>query len=378
MKCVRCNNQDPNYFIKDQHGYYCLKCVHLSRIYQSDKIATVKLKPINQIFHYRCQNYPLSPIQQQLITNIYQDIFQHNILIHAACGAGKSDIAIHICLRLLNQAYKVAFVVTRTQVAIELYQKLSKELINTEVILVCENYHSKHDGDLIITTPQQLFRYHQAFDYLIIDEVDAFPFDDNIFLQTITFNSVKYHYLLMSATLSPTIKKKLNSYKVYSYYHRYHNRKLPLPQVIYCPNFLIILYLVILIKKYQNDFHLLIYFPTITDIKFYYHIFNRIFDIKYLYAGMDNKDQILTDFINNKFKVLFTSIILERGITIADAFVIVVKTWHHVFKEENLIQIAGRIDRALESYHAKVLFLTSNKTKKIKNVIKEIERMNHA
>ena len=37
----------------------------------------------------------------------------------------------------------------------------------------------KRDGDIVIFTTHQAFRYIGYFDVLIIDEVDAFPYKDN-------------------------------------------------------------------------------------------------------------------------------------------------------------------------------------------------------
>ena len=63
---------------------------------------------------------------------------------------------------------------------------------NLKVIPVCEGYTQIVDGDLIVCTTHQLYRYIQSFDLLIIDEPDAYPYVGNDVLQAIVLNSCFY------------------------------------------------------------------------------------------------------------------------------------------------------------------------------------------
>lgn len=47
-----------------------------------------------------------------------------------------------------------------------------------KVVPVCQGYTEITEGDLIVCTMHQLYRYHQAFDLLVMDEVDAFPYKE--------------------------------------------------------------------------------------------------------------------------------------------------------------------------------------------------------
>ena len=43
MRCPRCLNEDPAYFYKGVHGYYCRKCISFSRICIEDTLESVSL-----------------------------------------------------------------------------------------------------------------------------------------------------------------------------------------------------------------------------------------------------------------------------------------------------------------------------------------------
>ena len=77
---------------------------------------------------------------------------------------------------MLREKKKVCFAIARRQVVLELQQRLQEIFSHAEVIAVCGGHTQVTDGDLIICTTHQLYRYYQAFDLLILDEPDAFPF----------------------------------------------------------------------------------------------------------------------------------------------------------------------------------------------------------
>ena len=69
-----------------------------------------------------------------------------------------------------------------------------------------------HEGDsyfrspLVVMTSHQLLRFKEAFDLLIIDEVDAFPFRDNDMLYFALENAKKINGNLLYLTATSTDK----------------------------------------------------------------------------------------------------------------------------------------------------------------------------
>ena len=66
---------------------------------------------------------------------------------------------------------------------------------------------------LVISTTHQLLKFYQAFDLLIIDEVDAFPFVDNPVLYHAVSNAVtkEWEAHLLTATSTEELDKKVKN-----------------------------------------------------------------------------------------------------------------------------------------------------------------------
>lgn len=76
------------------------------------------------------------------------------------------------------------------------------------------------------------------------------------------------------------------------------------------------------------------------------------------------------------YKVLFTTMILERGVTFENVSVVVLGANHPVFTKSALVQIAGRVDRKGAFTEGEVIFLYDQMTEAIRQAIKEINEMN--
>lgn len=70
---------------------------------------------------------------------------------------------------------KIGIAIPRKEVVIELQQRMQQAYPKKKIIAVYGEHHDVIDGDLILCTTHQLFRYEKVFDVLVVDEVDAFP-----------------------------------------------------------------------------------------------------------------------------------------------------------------------------------------------------------
>src|SRR5699024_1031236 len=88
---------------------------------------------------------------------------------------------------------------------------------------------------LTIATTHQLMRFKEAFDLLIIDEIDAFPFDVEKTLQTAAKQSRKTESTLiyLSSTSNNEIQKQIKHTKLKTSIlpARYHGDPLPVPKI---------------------------------------------------------------------------------------------------------------------------------------------------
>ena len=64
MKCYRCQNTDPKYFILDHGVYYCRKCIGFSRVEADRPLTPVVLRTFRYTGAYHLK-YELTPSQKE-------------------------------------------------------------------------------------------------------------------------------------------------------------------------------------------------------------------------------------------------------------------------------------------------------------------------
>ena len=303
-----------------------------------------------------------------------------NTLIYAVTGAGKTEIVYETIAFVLSMGKTVGFAIPRKDVVIELLPRLQKAFDNKKVIAVYGEHHNELKGDIVLLTTHQLYRYKNYFDLLIVDEIDAFPYQNNELLESFFVKSIRHNYIYMSATPSNRIKElfKSEGYSMLTLFSRFHNHSLIVPKVKKISDTLQYLFVLKLLRNYHKlKKRVLIFVPTIDMSKKVFDILKLFFkNINYVNSKRENKDQILDDFRDKKIMFIVTTSILERGITIDDLQVVVLFSNHIVYSSQSLIQIAGRVGRNINHPSGDVYFLTNEITENIKDAIKEINYCN--
>ena len=156
-----------------------------------------------------------------------------NVLVSAVCGAGKTELTYKVIHQSLILGKQVGFAIPRRDVVIEIFQRLKYVFPLNKVIAVYGGHHQILEGEIIVLTTHQLFRYENYFDLLIVDETDAFPFAGDEVLMNLLKRSLKGEYVMMSATVE---KNYLNNFQkeggcLISLDQRYHGHPLPVPQI---------------------------------------------------------------------------------------------------------------------------------------------------
>ena len=358
--CPKCNNSSKNYFAKRGDGIYCRKCLAFIGK-KADHSYSAKKGGYNL-------EYPLTDNQREASKFILDNVVKNkNCALNAVCGAGKTEIIYETIEYCLNHNYKIGIAIPRKDVVIELKERLDKNF-NVSVISVYGGNKDVLEGDIIVFTTHQAFRYINYFDVLIIDEVDAFPFKNNEVLQSVVHKCSKV-FVYLSATMPEYIE---NDREINKYYlnERYHGFKIPVPKCKLCLSFIYCLKKSL--KKYKNKV-VLVYFPTIKVQK---KVAKKIKCDFLVNSSSNNRDGLLNKIKNLEKGVVFTTTILERGITIKDVQVIVYNAEHELFNYDTLIQISGRVGRNKDYPNGDVILICKNKTKKIKRAIRIIKRSN--
>ena len=171
MKCERCGAKDPVFFYVFRRTYYCRKCIVFGKVEvrSSIPIPVVQKREIDCTYTL---GFELTKEQQAVIQKIRLVLKnKQKVLIYAACGAGKTEITMDSIQTYLRSGKKVGYAISRRQVVLEIAERMQTAFRNVEVTKVCGGYTTKTDGDLIVCTTHQLYRYHQCFDLLILDEI---------------------------------------------------------------------------------------------------------------------------------------------------------------------------------------------------------------
>lgn len=377
MKCARCLNEDQTWFYKGSHGWYCRKCIGFGRALLEENRKPVSLEEVSQDAKEYTLKYPLTDAQKNIASKIMEHIHESDILCQAVCGAGKTEIVIPTISMFLKQRKKVCFAIARRQVVLEVSERLASYFIHAKVVGVCGGHTQEIDGDLIVCTTHQLYRYYQAFDLLILDEPDAFPFRGNDVLHGIALTSCKGHIIYLTATPDDVLKKKIEDKSIlcFSLNKRPHGKPIPVPVIKTAPNIIIWLLLIHWLKKHANKPRI-VFVPTIALANIMHKVLSLIDTCYVCTSKVENRDAVIAAFRKEKSAIIVATTVLERGVTIPHTDVCVFKANHPVFDEAGLVQMAGRAGRDFLDPVGYVLFLCNAKSENAYACKEALERAN--
>ena len=244
---------------------------------------------------------------------------------------------------------------------------------------------------LVIATTHQLLKFYKAFDLLIIDEVDAFPYVDNPVLYKAAKNAIKKegNTLYLTATSTDELDKKVKKKEVsrYSLPRRFHGNSLVVPEIKWVskirqkiekgkiPHDL----LQLIKQQRQTTYPLLLFVSEIELGKQLKDILTKYFPkekLGFVSSKTEDRLRIVEEFRNREVSILVSTTILERGVTFPLVDVFVIESNHRLFTKSTLVQISGRVGRSKERPTGQLLFLADGITKAMKNAVKEIKEMN--
>ena len=372
--CPVCGNSDPTY-IGFRNGHpYCRKCV----TFRGQEPINEFKQPVDAEYEL---GYRLSEEQKALSRQLLHNFKNHiDSLVHAVCGAGKTEICLAIIKYAIENGMKVGFATPRRDVVRELYLRFKNIFVNNKVVSIYGGHVYKLEGDLICLTTHQLFRYNKYFDLLILDEIDAFPYQGNEILQTFFKRAIKGHYVLMSATPS---KEVVNEFKqkgkdILRLNKRFHNHPLPVPTISIHRGIMRYYHLIKELRRFSlENKPVFVFAPTIDECEQVYNAVRLIFSkTDYVHSKCVDRNERIEKFKDGKTKILITTAVLERGVTFKNLQVIIFDSDHPLYTSAALIQISGRVGRKKDAPTGEVIFIARKKTNEMVDAINEIEFAN--
>ena len=344
-------------------------------------------------------NFNLTKDQVKTLNEINKDLSSETKMfriLQGDVGSGKTIVALISALNVIKSGYQVAFM-TPTEILSTQHYNLAKKIFPTNIKIdlltsktnlklkkKVQEKISNNKTDIIFGT-HSLFQKKINFanlGYIIIDEQHKFGVKQRKNLSD--KGGVNCDVLLMSATPIPrtltmtiygdmdlsTIKEKPERRKEIKTYSKVENK---MNEVI---NF---------VKKEINNKNQIFWVcPLIEESKKVdhqssikrYEILKKIFDNKIaLLHGNTNifeKEKILKNFLDKKYKILVSTTIIEVGIDFPNANVIIIENANK-FGLSQLHQLRGRVGRGENQGYCILIFKSnlSNNARKRINILKK-------
>ena len=372
--CPRCGNSDPRFLGHKNGEVYCRKCIS----FRGEEASEKKRSPKNVVLSL---DYRLSKEQETLSKQIIENYDKGiDTLVYAVCGSGKTEISYGIIARSMARGLRVGFALPRRDVVIELYYRLKSAFPHNSIVAVYGGNTTRLEGDCIILTTHQLYRYPNYFDLLVMDEIDAFPFKGNDVLIAMYKRSLKGHCVMMSATPSEAVIKEFQGegHAILELRTRFHKCPIPVPKTITVPSIFQLLFVIRRLRVYGKEGKpCLIFVPTVEDAELLFQKLSMF--VKggdYVSSKRRMREAIISKFKKGGYRYLVTTAVLERGVTVKGVQVIVYGADDPIYDSAALIQIAGRVGRKKGAEDGDVFFLAKEESKSMRKAIKEIQFCN--
>ena len=390
LLCQRCNSTILEEWYLPIGAYYCRECLLMKRV-RSDQA----------LYHFPQEDFPkqdvlkwrgqLTPFQEKVSEGLIRAVKKKEpTLVHAVTGAGKTEMIYQVVAKVIDEGGAVCLASPRIDVCLELYKRLQNDFA-CEIALLHGESEPYFRTPLVVATTHQLLKFYHAFDLLIVDEVDAFPYIDNTILYYAVKNSVKEdgERIFLTATSTDELDRKVRTgeLKQLSLPRRFHGNPLIIPKPVWLSDFnrcleknqLSSKLKTYIEKQRRTGYPLLIFASEIKKGEKLKELLQEQFpneNIGFVSSVTENRLEQVQAFRDGELTILISTTILERGVTFPCVDVFVVEANHRLFTKSSLIQIGGRVGRSMDRPTGELLFFHDGLNVAIKKAIKEIKQMN--
>lgn len=293
---------------------------------------------------------------------------------------------------VLLRGGKALIATPRRDVVIELDPRIRAAFPTASVVNLYGGSAQRWEtGDITLATTHQLLRFYQGFDLVVIDELDAFPYHGDKILHYAADKSCApgAARLLLSATPPSELQREAKRGRLP---HarvpvRYHRHPLPVPKLIQAPA------VKQMLKQYrlppkllaamQASLHrgaqLFVFVQQIAQTELIAALLRAALQHSAVAAtssqDADRADKV-QHFRKREIRVLVTTTILERGVTIPKSDVYILDADGRLFDEASLVQMAGRAGRSSEDPFGRVYFCSRERSRAQLSAVHHIQTMN--
>lgn len=392
--------------------YYCDNCLLLGRAQACEPLLQFVSEACHQDERHsagvnrrrRCadnavsatHSLPLTPAQQRAAEAAFQFVKRRSepiMLMWAVTGAGKTEMTFNVIAHVLSCGGRVAVATPRKDVVDELAPRFREAFPQVRVVkLHGDSGETWHEGELVIATTHQLWRWYCAFNLIVVDEVDAFPYRHDATLQAGLRRALTVGGQQLWLTATPP-RAWQRAYRRgvlpgVTIPARYHGHPLPEP----------VLTVVRRLWQHINDSRSIpamrqffervrkeagqayVFVPGLAYITPVTNWIERHVDA-WTVTGVSSRDrersQKIVRFRDKAVDCLVTTTILERGVTVPNAHVLILQADHPVFDEAALVQMSGRSGRSAAYPSGQVMWIASQMTREQQRAVTHIQSMNN-
>jgi len=312
-------------------------------------------------------------------------------LLWAVTGAGKTEMMFPLVERTLASGGRALVATPRKDVVLELMPRVKAAFPKARVVTLYGGSEERWDvGTITIATTHQLFRFREAFDLVVLDEIDAFPYHGDPQLAYAAEGACRSDgkFVLLSAT-PPAELRRAASRGVLPHAKvcvRFHGRPLPVPRRIAVPPLrrwadgaLPRPLREAIERSLRRGAQLFVFVPWIAAIPGLVRLLQAAFP-EVPIGGTSSKDEERGEkvlaFRGRELRIIVTTTILERGVTVPRTDVFILDADSGLFDGASLVQMAGRAGRKAEDPSGDVYFCSADWTRSQKEAIRDIRAMN--
>ncbi|WP_172196379.1 helicase-related protein [Saccharibacillus qingshengii] len=313
-------------------------------------------------------------------------------LLWAVTGAGKTEMLFPLIESVRSWGGQVLVATPRRDVVLELVPRLRAAFPDEAPAALYGGSEERwRRSGITLATTHQLMRFAGAFDLVVIDELDAFPFhgDPMLAYAAEKCRAAGGRTVYLSATPPKSLQSLVRSgrlacAKVPVRYHRY---PLPVPELLRISPLVDCLRRGSLpdplLKRWRHSLErgaqIFIFVPKIVQAEPLAALLRRVFPEVPIGATSsqdeERSDKVLS-FRSADVRILVTTTILERGVTVPRSDVYVWGADSGLFDEASLVQMAGRAGRSADDPRGRVVFAAVQKTRAQAGARRQIRRMN--
>ena len=359
-------------------------------------VFAVHPKPVEQDVRLAFHGTLTTP-QDQAAKRLVKEVAKGTpeVLCWAVCGAGKTEMLFPLIREALSTGEPVMIATPRADVVKELVPRLASAFPDVRTAGFygdCPDRYAPYD--LAIVTTHQAMRFKKTFPLVIIDEVDAFPFTADERLACAVQGAMKPggSVVYLTATPSKALQSKVKQGQLpcARVPRRFHGHPLPEPRACWIGDWkrrlrkgrLPKAVLAWLRARIDEERPAFLFVPEIALLGGVVTAIRAGCPglghqaVTSVHATDPERARNVEAFRTGAVRIIVTTTILERGVTIPGAQVAVLGAEDAIFDEAALVQMAGRAGRNKDAPDGDVVFFHHGKTMAMNQAIMHIKRMN--